>query len=169
MAQNLGQPMQVLDTVRMARRRFGRGGNGLQNLASRLGVAPVQAHRALADTLTTLGVLEKLLEPLAGWNTTLADALIAQGGPMRLDESQPPTSRLPLELEEALESGRPVRMEYLDANERRTQRIVVPQSIRHMSGETILIAHCQLRDARRHFKLDRIVRLSRIADPASQE
>src|SRR5215210_5584159 len=43
----------VLDTVRIARRRFGRGGNGLQQLAPRLGYQPGVAHRALADALTT--------------------------------------------------------------------------------------------------------------------
>src|SRR5689334_22096673 len=48
----------VLDTVRLARKRFGRGGNGLQRLAPRLGIMPTVAHRALADAQTTHLVFE---------------------------------------------------------------------------------------------------------------
>ena len=35
----------VMDTVRIARRRFGRGGNGLQVLCRRLGYEPTVTHR----------------------------------------------------------------------------------------------------------------------------
>ena len=152
----------VLDTVRIARRRFGRGGNGLQALAPRLGVFPTVAHRALADVLTTVGVFEKLLEPLGCWNLPLCDALLAQGGKMGLLPANPRESLLPLELEEALEMRRPVMMEYLDAREARTHRIIQPLHVRRVNGELMLVAHCQMRGAQRTFKLERIVQLSRI-------
>ncbi len=42
----LGESTPVFDTVRIARRRFGRGGNALQKLSRRLGVTPTVAHRA---------------------------------------------------------------------------------------------------------------------------
>src|SRR5256885_15296903 len=71
----------VFDTVRIARRRFGRGGNGLQRLAPRLGVVPTAAHRALPGAITTGQVFEKLLDPLGGWNLSLCDAIRGQGGP----------------------------------------------------------------------------------------
>ena len=86
----------VLDTVRLARKRFGRGGNGLQRLAPRLGILPTVAHRALADAQTTHFVFEKTIEPLAGWGTSLADALVAQGGPMGLMPASPREPLLPL-------------------------------------------------------------------------
>ncbi len=44
----------------------------------------------------------------------------------------------------------------------RTQRIVDPIQIRRVAGELVLIAHCHLRNDRRNFKLERIVRLTRI-------
>jgi DNA polymerase III epsilon subunit family exonuclease len=154
----------VLDTVRIARRRFGRGGNGLQTLCRRLGIFPVVAHRALADVRTTFGVLEKMLEPIGGWNIELADALLAQGGRMGLLPANPRESLLPLELEEALETRRPVMMEYLDGQEVRTQRIVRPLTIRRINGELTLIAFCELRQANRTFKLERMVRLTRIEE-----
>jgi DNA polymerase III epsilon subunit family exonuclease len=83
-AQRLGR-LPVLDTVRMARRRFGRGGNGLGPLSRRLGIQPVSAHRALADARTTYLVFQELLSTVGGWDLCLADAFVHQGGPMHLE------------------------------------------------------------------------------------
>jgi len=162
LGERLGE-MPVLDTVRIARRRFGRGGNSLPNLSRRLGVEPAVAHRALADAQTTAAVFEKLLEPLGGWNVSLCDAFVQQGGAIQIRNCVA-QSVLPLELEEAMESGRPVMMEYLDALGARTQRMVQPLHIRRSGGELILVAHCHLRNERRTFKIERIVRLTREAD-----
>ena len=151
----------VMDTVRIARRRFGRGGNGLQSLAPRLGIQPTTAHRALADAQTTARVFERLMEPVGGWQACLCDAIREQGGPMGLLPISPRESLLPLELEEALEQRKPVQMEYLDARQARTLRIIQPLYIRRSNGELILVAHCHLRGDQRTFKLDRIVRLLR--------
>lgn len=156
----------VFDTVRIARRRFGRGGNGLQPLAQRLGVVPSAAHRALADAQTTAAVFERLLEPVGGWNLCLCDVMQQQGGPMNLLPASPRESPLPLELEEALEQRIPVTLEYLDARRQRTHRLVQPLEIRRFRGEMLLVAHCFLRNDRRNFKLERIVRLTRPADGA---
>jgi DNA polymerase III epsilon subunit family exonuclease len=152
----------VFDTVRIARRRFGRGGNGLQRLASRLGIYPTCAHRALADAITTGEVFEKLMEPIGGWALKLCDAMLEQGGPMNLMPQGPRESLLPLELEEALEQRTPVLMEYVDGREQRTQRVIEPLQIRRRAGELVLVAYCQLRNDRRSFKLDRIVQLTRL-------
>jgi DNA polymerase III epsilon subunit family exonuclease len=79
----------VLDTLRFARKRFGRGGNSLGPLSRRLGIEPVGAHRALADAKTTYLVLNELLSPVGGWELTLADAFLHQGGPMHLQTERP--------------------------------------------------------------------------------
>jgi DNA polymerase-3 subunit epsilon len=155
----------VLDTVRIARKRFGRGGNGLQQLAPRFGIQPTAAHRALADAQTTALLFEKFLEPAGGWGVMLCDAMAQQGGPMRLLPAAPRESVLPLELEEALEQQCPVRMEYLDANQNRTQRTINPLNVRRVGGELLLVAHCHLRNDRRTFKLDRIIQLTRCPTP----
>ena len=167
MAARLGPGVTVLDTVRIARRRFGRGGNGLQRLARRLNVPAVTAHRALADAQTTHLVFEQLMVPCGGWSTSLFDTVAAQGGPMGLLPAATAgrDSPLPLELEEALEQRRPVMMVYLDARQKRTERIIEPLEVRRFSGNLTLIAHCHLRDDRRTFKLERIVELKRIDGP----
>jgi DNA polymerase III epsilon subunit family exonuclease len=173
--QALGADTQVLDTVRIARRRFGRGGNGLGMLARRLGITPVVAHRALADAQTTHAVFERLMEPAGGWACCLCDALAQQGGTMGLLPVSPRESLLPLELEEAMELRRPVMMEYLDARGLRTERLIEPLHVRRSGGELMLVAHCHLRGAQRTFKLERVVRLKRVDDaqpqptPASEE
>jgi DNA polymerase III epsilon subunit family exonuclease len=156
----------VMDTVRIARRRFGRGGNALQLLAPRLGVRPSVAHRALADAQTTAAVFERLMEPVGGWDACVCDAIREQGGPMGLLPVAARESLLPLELEEALEQRRAVMMEYLDARQARTHRVIEPLQVRRSNGELLLVAHCHMRNDRRTFKLDRIVRLARI-DPAA--
>jgi DNA polymerase III epsilon subunit family exonuclease len=158
----LGEGVQVLDTVRIARRRFGRGGNALQSLAPRLGYQPEVAHRALADAKSTAFVFEKLMEPVGGWDLCLCDAIKEQGGPMGLMPVSPRESLLPLELEEALEQRCAVMMEYLDARQKRTQRTVEPLTIRRSGGELLMVAYCHMRQERRTFKLDRIVQLNRI-------
>jgi DNA polymerase III subunit epsilon len=93
--QHLGR-LPVLDTVRIARRRFGRGGNSLGPLSRRLGIEPVAAHRALADAMTTYLVFKELLSPVGGWDLTLADAFINQGGPMHLESEEPDLQLSPL-------------------------------------------------------------------------
>jgi DNA polymerase III epsilon subunit family exonuclease len=153
----------VFDTVRIARRRFGRGGNALQILSRKMGIEPTAAHRALADAQTTALLMEKLL---GGWSMCLCDALQQQGGPMDILPASPSASLLPLELEEALENRGAVQMEYLDANQQRTTRVIEPIHVKRLNGDLILVAHCQLRNARRHFKLERIVQLTRLAGQA---
>jgi len=151
----------VLDTVRIARRRFGRGGNGLSRLAARLLVPQTTAHRALADAETTAGVLDRLLEPCGGWGIMLCDALAQQGGPVAFKPAERARS-LPIELDEALELQKPVMMEYLDARDVRTQRVISPIHTKKLNGELLLVAHCQLRDAQRTFKVGRIVSVTRL-------
>jgi predicted DNA-binding transcriptional regulator YafY len=69
---------------------------------------------------------------------------------------------LPLELAEALEGGRPVEMEYLDARDQRTKRVIRPLHVKRFNGELTLVAHCELRGAQRTFKVERIVRMMRV-------
>lgn len=157
----------ILDTFRLARRRFGRGGNALQRLSRRLGIYPQTAHRALPDAQATGMVLERLLEPMGGFRAMLVDVLGAQGGPMRLETSDRQADPMPMEILDAIEAQRQVRMIYLDGAGRRTQRSILPLRLRRRRGTAMLVAHCQLRNEQRTFKLDRIVTLEPL-DQATQ-
>lgn len=165
MTQAIGADAHVLDTVRIARRRLGRGGNSLGTLARRLGIMPSDAHRALADAQTTRAVFDQLLAPVGGSSCPLCDAITAQGGVIKLPMSRTSHQNiLPLELEEALAARTPVMMEYLDANGRRTERMVVPLQVHRSGGDLTLVAFCHLRQAQRTFKLERVVQLKRLDD-----
>ncbi len=89
------QSPHVFDTVRIARRRFGRGGNGLAIPRRRLGYEPPIAHRALPDALTTAIVFDLLLAAVGGWNICLCDVLTEQGGPMALLPASTAKARSP--------------------------------------------------------------------------
>ena len=158
----------VLDTVRLARRRFGRGGNALQRLSRRFGIYPSVAHRALADAEATGLVLERLLEPMGGFEAMLVDVMQAQGGALRLEKLQTEPEPLPMEIFDAIEAGRPVRMIYLDRESRRTDRVITPIRIRRRRGTAALVAYCQLRNEQRTFKLDRIVTLEPLEAASSE-
>ncbi|MEM8874559.1 MAG: exonuclease domain-containing protein [Planctomycetota bacterium] len=159
----------VLDTVKIARKRFGRGGNGLQRLAARFEIDPGSAHRALSDAITTGHVLGHLLAPIGGWRLPVVDVLELQGGSVPLSREatrqEPATSTLPLELAEALQSRCAVRMEYLDARKRRTERVIEPMDVkrnRNNPEDDTLVCFCHLRNEMRTFKLARIVSITRV-------
>ena len=109
---------------------------------------------------TTAFVFERLMEPVGGWRICLCDAIKEQGGPMGLLPANPRERLHPLPLEEALEQKKPVRMEYLDGFQNRTERVIEPLHERRFNGELLLVAHCHLlRGEQRTFKLERIVQL----------
>lgn len=150
----------TLDTCRLARRLFGRGGNGLQSLASRLCIEPTgAAHRALADCYTTAALLRRLLEPIGGWNLSVEAAVARQGGPVRFT---PPTSRqspVSEEIADMLIVGRPVQITYMDAKQAQSERLITPRFIRRIRGKLTLVAHCHARNAERYFTLTQILRV----------
>ncbi|HEX8339592.1 MAG TPA: exonuclease domain-containing protein [Tepidisphaeraceae bacterium] len=154
----------ILDTVRLARKQFGRGGNGLQRLAARLNLPQRDAHRALADCHTTADLLHVLLAPHGGWDMTLARACELQGGYASLGGLKPSQSPLPTEIAEALYDRVPVRISYLDAGNRRTDRAVTPKFVRRVNGNLMLFAHCHLKDDQRCFKVDRILDAAPMSD-----
>ncbi len=156
----------ALDTVRIARRRFGRGGNSLSALASRLGIVPSAAHRAMADAQTTFAVLCELLAPVGGFDVPWNQALEQQGGPVDVLAADRP-SIMPLELEEALAQQGQVEMDYVGEGGELTRRVVRPLRVRRQEGQYVLVAFCCMRLAQRTFRMDRIVRLSRV-DPETQ-
>ncbi len=170
----------VLDTVQLARRVFGQGGNALQKLSARLGIAVTGAHRALADCQTTWGVLTHLLaalrqtrEPAA---LTLLDVIQAQGGAVALVSENWRGRATTLALSTAALRGELIRLIYQDGRSSSlpSERVVRPLSIRR-GGQTgggvgqVLLAHCHLRNETRAFRLDRIVSFAVVSESASFE
>ena len=57
----------------------------------------------------------------------------------------------------------------IDTTVPRTRRAIKPLHVRRVKGELLLVAHCHLREDRRTFKLDRIVRLTRLEEGATPQ
>jgi predicted DNA-binding transcriptional regulator YafY len=87
-------------------------------------------------------------------------AIIAQaldGAPDGTDADPPP---LRVRLERAIATGTPLTLTYIDTHAQRTQRVVHPRRLEERRGWTYLVADCDLRGEARHFRLDRIIRVT---------
>ena len=63
-------------------------------------------------------------------------------------------------IQEGIETGVPLDMTYADTRARVTRRRVHPLRLESRWGQQYLVAHCELRQDERWFRLDRIVELS---------
>lgn len=159
--------LHVLDTVRIARKQLGRGGNGLQRLASRLDIVSAGAHRALVDCHTTANVLHKLLEPHGAWEVTLERACALQGRSLTLATTIQRKSAVPEAITDAMLDGSACQITYVDASLTQTTRAITPRHVRRIKGALMLIAQCHRSNELRSFKVDRIVHAC-AADEGSQ-
>jgi DNA polymerase III epsilon subunit family exonuclease len=150
----------VVDTLTLARRGYSFARNGLQAVASSLGVEAGPAHRAMGDVWTTRYVLAQILRDLDHrWGVdTLGRLLNFQGGP--IPYPLPHVLPLPPAIAEALESRVQVRMRYVDARGQESDRAVRPLRVHERRGHLYLLAHCFQAGELRTFRLDRVVELA---------
>jgi len=151
----------ALDTLRLARRHYQFARYALGAVAQALQVSVNgQGHRAMVDVLATRGVFERIADDLWPLGVrTVAQFIAAQGGDVNGVPSMArvPSLDVPELIQEALREGRLLYIRYLSERGEQTERLVRPLNVFDSGGELILSAHCQLRNALRHFRLDRIV------------
>jgi DNA polymerase-3 subunit epsilon len=143
-------PLEVIDTLLLAREHFDFYSNSLQAIADHLMIDRSAAHRALADALTTRDVLEHFLVKL---KRLPLDELV--------DVYYPPVTApvaldLPPLIQEALDSKKSLLIRYVDKKGRETQRWITPKQILALDDYIYVSAHCHLRGEDRSFRLDRI-------------
>jgi hypothetical protein len=110
-------------------------------------------ERALPDE--DKAVVERLL---ASQHTVLAQALgddDARSGSVTVADEQLDSVRAMFQA--TVDAGQTVEITYVDTHGRTTYRHIRPLRLEEHDGREILVAHCELRDAERHFRLDRIV------------
>ncbi len=146
----------VLDSLALARRDFDFPRNSLGFIAEALGIPCPVRHRAMADVRTTLEVLTRLLEDLAGRGLTSIQPLL-RPAPELVREEDPP---LPPALVDALDGRRRLRVRYLTGGFIETVREVEPLEILPFGDYLYLRAYCHLRQDERTFRLDRILELA---------
>lgn len=150
----------AVDTLALVRRAYRFRSNGLSAVAAALGVEGKPTHRAMSDVWVTYGVLQRLLHDLSrsAGVTTLGELIAFQGGPVARPETR--TLPLPPTIAEALQAGVRLRLRYVDARGRETERLVLPLRVDHRHEDLYLIAHCYRRDALRTFRLDRVLEMA---------
>jgi DNA polymerase-3 subunit epsilon len=159
------QPRPVaLDTLRLARYSYRLSSYALHRVATALGIDVAgRAHRAMHDVLLTRTVFSRLqtdLYPLG--IRTLGDYVRAQGGHLELPAA--PVFDVPPLIQQALQDSLILRVHYLSEQGVETVRLVRPLAISLRGGRPSLVAHCYLRDARRNFRLDRILDLELVQE-----
>ncbi|MFH1086494.1 MAG: exonuclease domain-containing protein [Chloroflexota bacterium] len=147
----------TLDTLSLARGLLDVPSYSLGALAQALDVrVHGRAHRAMVDVLLTRGVFARLAQALdARGALTLGDYLRAQGGRIALPGA--PAVDLPPAIERGLREGCLLWLRYVAEDGVESRRFVRPLAVQPQGGHWVLVAHCTLRDARRHFRLDRIL------------
>jgi len=177
----LGYPMPevtAVDTLALARRCYSFPSNSLRNVSRSLGLAAEQLHRAMSDVQLTRMVLETFLGGLRSQGVlTLGDLLEIQGdltwrrisGRRRLPGSRgssggrrssgPGDVPLPPLIQEALDHDGDLYIRYVSATGQETERIVRPMGVASRRDYVYLEAYCYLREARRVFRLDRILEM----------
>jgi DNA polymerase III subunit epsilon len=145
-------PREVFDTLAIARRYFNFYSNSLGAVADSLGIETPQAHRALGDALTTFQVFRHFQRQLARLDRDFS-------GSYRPMQAQVQAAILPPEIQEALDGEQELLITYIDAKGGETTRLITPQRVIAMNGYIYMVAFCHMRQAERHFRLDRIVKI----------
>ena len=142
----------VVDTLALARNFYYFRSNKLGNVAHEMRVPASGLHRAAADAEVTFEIFKRIVRKLKRTEKlhTVQDFVHAQEDDFSLAVTPPPRD-LPEALATAASLGQAVSIRYNSANEI-TERVVQPLWINHR----YLIAFCQLRQAQRTFRLDRI-------------
>jgi DNA polymerase-3 subunit epsilon len=152
----LGQelpPVEVIDTLQLARTYFDFDSNSLQSIADHLMIDRSAAHRALADVLTTRDVWEHFLVKLK--RLPLDELIYVYSPPM----AAPTALDLPPLIQEAFASKKRLFICYVDKKGNETERCITPKQVLALNDYIYLAAHCHLRDEDRYFRLDRIVEM----------
>ncbi len=113
----------LIDTLAIARKHYRFPNNSLGTIALYYGLDTKGAHRAMADVLLTRQIFERFVNDLKEQGaTTLSHLIEAQGGPVRA--AAPEEAVLPPEVQDMIASGRPLKVAYMDAGGRVTERVL---------------------------------------------
>jgi DNA polymerase-3 subunit epsilon len=146
----------LIDTLLIARERFDLPSNGLRALAEAFQVSMDESRHALGDALICRGVFFEMMEAIQPPGGKLGDFIGIYNSPAWPKEG----IYLPVELSEAVQSGKRLLITYRDRFEKDTERWVTPYQVTGLSDYLYLRAYCHLREAERTFRLDRVVKIT---------
>ena len=132
----------------------------LEYLVEFLNIPTGTLHRALADAEACMGVFNRCVAEMGGWERATMEEVLAVNGPtlslctgdIMLDEPFHP-------LKEALDKGDDLEIRYQAAGGSVSVRRITPLSIGPFRGTAMIEAFCHLRNDKRNFRLDRIMEI----------
>jgi len=153
----------VIDALVLARKLFpGMRRYNLGSVALALNVAGFTEHRALQDARMTLEIFKKELEALSKDGKSVFDLGILT----RPKKKSPIKTVKDYKVEvikKAILEEKKLNITYLSSwRNRMTDRTITPKKIHEGYKEPYVVAHCHLRNKRRNFKLDSIIRLRQV-------
>ena len=154
----IGREVQIpnlIDTLIIARERFDLPSNTLLSIAEAFHVPMDVSHRALADALTDRGIFFGMLEAIQPPGGVLDEFIGIYNSPAWPNDG----IQLPTELSEAIQSGKRLRISYVDGKGQHSKRWITPNQVIGLADYIYLQAYCHLREAERSFRLDRIVEI----------
>lgn len=143
----------LIDTLMLARKYFELPSYSLYSLADAFHLSTVGGRGAQDDALNTRGVFFALMDSLKDLNKPLDEYIGIYNSPAWPNEG----IQLPIELGEAIYSGKRMFIRYMDKDGEKTERWITPLQVIGLADYIYLQAYCHLREAERSFRLDRIV------------
>jgi len=144
----------LIDTLIIAKQFYELPSYSLSHLAEVFQIpSKIQGSRAQADALMTKNLFFSMMDALKQFNKPLDDFVGIYNSPAWPEEGV----YLPIELSEAIHSGKKLFIKYMDKNGETSERWISEVKVLGLSDYLYLQAFCHTRQAERTFRLDRIL------------
>lgn len=144
----------LIDTMLIAQQFYQLPSYSLDHLAEAFQVVTkLPNSRAQADALTAKNIFFAMMDSLKQFNKPLEDFIGIYNSPAWPEEGV----YLPIELSEAIRSGKRLFIKYMDKNGEISERWISQVKVQGLSDYLYLQAYCHTREAERTFRLDRIL------------
>lgn len=148
-------PAGCLDTCQLARATWDLPDYRLDTIARVLSLRRQPQHRAAGDAAVTRDVFHRIVRQLGGWRSvSISQLLHLHGYPPQWPQSA--EDYLPPEMYDALATGRPVRIQYVNGGGEGSKRVIRPVACFAIGRWVYVKAQCEQVGELRTFRLDRI-------------
>jgi DNA polymerase-3 subunit epsilon len=147
----------LIDTLVLAREYFDLPSYTMSHLTEAFNISSrLQTSRALADALAAKNVFFAMMDALKPNGKPLDEYIGIYSSPAWPQEGL----YLPIELSEAINSGKRLFIKYMDKGGEISERWISPTEVMGLADYIYLKAFCHTRNAERSFRLDRILEVS---------
>jgi DNA polymerase III epsilon subunit family exonuclease len=158
-------PLPILDTCTLSRSLFPRlSSHSLENLAKQFDFVSKNHHRSLSDAEVCMRIFNRCVEKLGDPEKVTFNQLVRYNGPVFCFNHQAVYLGQSYQLiTEAFQSGKSVEIVYQKSSGEETKRRITPLTVGYNRNVVMIEAFCHLRQEKRTFRLDRIVRVFEIS------